>query len=143
MARAADHATASPDAVAPSRHPGPPSGPRPEVEPARMPLTVVSHPLVEHRVAALRDPATPPVTFRQVTRELATFLAYEATRDLPTEPSEIVTALGVAEPWECVVSVLLGVAALLVLLRLGGRIYANAVLRTGARVKLTEALRRT
>ncbi|MCA1225709.1 ABC transporter permease [Saccharopolyspora sp. 6M] len=53
------------------------------------------------------------------------------------------TALGVAEPWECVVSVLLGVAALLVLLRLGGRIYANAVLRTGARVKLTEALRRT
>jgi uracil phosphoribosyltransferase len=63
-----------------------------------MPLTVVSHPLVDHRVAALRDPATPPVVFRQVTRDLATFLVYEATRDLKTEPSEIVTALGVPAP---------------------------------------------
>lgn len=51
------------------------------------------------------------------------------------------TALGVAEPWECALAVLLNAAALLVLLRLGGRIYSNAVLRTGARVKLADALR--
>nr|WP_184484595.1 ABC transporter permease [Saccharopolyspora gloriosae] len=52
------------------------------------------------------------------------------------------TALGVAEPWESAVAVLLSIAALAGLLRLGGRIYANAILRTGARVKLTEALRK-
>ncbi|MCX2729041.1 ABC transporter permease [Saccharopolyspora sp. NFXS83] len=53
------------------------------------------------------------------------------------------TALGVAAPWESAVAVLLSIAALAGLLRLGGRIYANAILRTGARVKLTDALRRT
>lgn len=52
------------------------------------------------------------------------------------------TALGVAAPWESAVAVLLSIAALAGLLRLGGRIYANAILRTGARVKLTDALRR-
>ncbi|WP_243790097.1 ABC transporter permease [Saccharopolyspora gloriosae] len=51
------------------------------------------------------------------------------------------TALGVAAPWECVVSVLLSIAAIAATLRLGGRIYANAILHTGARVKLLDAVR--
>lgn len=52
-------------------------------------------------------------------------------------------ALGVAAPWEIVVSIVLTVLATSALLWLGGRVYSNAVLRTGARVKLTEALRAT
>ncbi|MDR7301470.1 ABC transporter permease [Haloactinomyces albus] len=50
-------------------------------------------------------------------------------------------ALGVAAPWEIAVSIVLSVLATAALLWLGGRIYSNAVLRTGARVKLSEALR--
>ncbi|GAA4612195.1 ABC transporter permease [Saccharopolyspora hordei] len=52
-------------------------------------------------------------------------------------------ALGVAAPWEIAVSLVLGVLALALLLRLGGRVYAGAVLRTGSRVKLRDALRPT
>ncbi len=50
-------------------------------------------------------------------------------------------ALGVAAPWEVVVSFALTLLATVAVLWLGGRIYRNAVLRTGARVKITEALR--
>lgn len=50
-------------------------------------------------------------------------------------------ALGVAAPWEIAVATVLSIAAIAVLLRLGGRIYSNAVLRTGSRVKLRDALR--
>lgn len=52
------------------------------------------------------------------------------------------TALGVATSWECVLAVALNAAALAFLLRIGGRVYRNAVLRTGARVKLADAVRR-
>ncbi|PKW14057.1 ABC transporter permease [Saccharopolyspora spinosa] len=50
-------------------------------------------------------------------------------------------ALGVAAPWEIAVATVLSIAAIAVLLRLGGRIYSNAVLRTGSRVKIRDALR--
>ena len=49
-----------------------------------MALHVVDHPLVAHRVAELRDVRTGSAEFRRVAGELAGFLAYEATRDLPT-----------------------------------------------------------
>ncbi|QUG99997.1 ABC transporter permease [Saccharopolyspora erythraea] len=52
-------------------------------------------------------------------------------------------ALGVAAPWELVVSVVLTLVTTAALLRLGGRVYAGAVLRTGARVRLGDALRRS
>ncbi|MBA8826762.1 ABC-2 type transport system permease protein [Saccharopolyspora lacisalsi] len=52
-------------------------------------------------------------------------------------------ALGVAPVWQIATSLVLIVVATLGLLWLGGRIYRNAVLRTGARVKITEALRAT
>jgi uracil phosphoribosyltransferase len=61
-----------------------------------MPLTVVDHPLVADRVLTLRDEHTRSVDFRRVTRELAHFLAYEATRDMPTEERTVTTPLGVA-----------------------------------------------
>jgi uracil phosphoribosyltransferase len=43
-------------------------------------LTVVDHPLVAHKLTALRDATTDSPTFRLLTQELVTLLAYEATR---------------------------------------------------------------
>ncbi|HEY3503953.1 MAG TPA: ABC transporter permease [Actinocatenispora sp.] len=50
-------------------------------------------------------------------------------------------ALGVAPAWEIALSVGLSVLLVVALVALAGRVYRNAVLRTGARVKLSEALR--
>jgi len=50
-------------------------------------------------------------------------------------------AMGAAETWELLLSAGLTVALIAVLVRATGRIYSNAVLRTGARVRLAEALR--
>jgi uracil phosphoribosyltransferase len=55
-----------------------------------------SHPLVLHKLAALRDEATGPAEFRGLVRTLATLLAQEATADLPTRLEDIRTPLGVA-----------------------------------------------
>lgn len=52
---------------------------------------VVDHPLVAHKLTALRDQDTDSPTFRQLTDELVTLLAYEATREVRVEPHEIVT----------------------------------------------------
>lgn len=51
------------------------------------------------------------------------------------------TALGTAPAWQVAVSLSLTVAALIVLVWLGGRIYSNAVLRFGGRVSLRDAIR--
>jgi len=56
-------------------------------------LTVVAHPLVQHKMALLRDVDTPTREFRHLVGEIATLLAYEATRDLDTEPIEVWTPL--------------------------------------------------
>jgi len=50
-------------------------------------------------------------------------------------------AMGVATTWQVVLAVVLALAAIAAITWLGGKVYANAVLRTGARVKLREALR--
>jgi len=59
-----------------------------------VPLTIVDHPLVADRVSRLRDATTLPPEFRRLTRELAGFLAYEATRDLDTVVASVRTPLG-------------------------------------------------
>lgn len=51
-------------------------------------------------------------------------------------------ALGVAPLWEVAVSALIAVVAIVVVVRVAGRVYANSILRTGARVGLREALGR-
>ncbi|MGC0143134.1 uracil phosphoribosyltransferase [Pseudactinotalea sp. Z1732] len=56
-----------------------------------MRLHVVEHPLIAHKLTALRDERTPSPTFRQLTEELVTLLAYEATREVSTEPVRIST----------------------------------------------------
>ncbi|MCL6618251.1 MAG: uracil phosphoribosyltransferase [Thermomonas hydrothermalis] len=59
-----------------------------------MKTVVVDHPLVRHKLGKLRDIQTDPVHFRQIAGEVASLLAYEATRDLPTEPITVQTWAG-------------------------------------------------
>jgi uracil phosphoribosyltransferase len=56
-------------------------------------LTVVSHPLVQHKLSYLRDQETPTVHFRKLANEVTLLLTYEATKDFPTEAVEIETPL--------------------------------------------------
>ena len=51
----------------------------------------VEHPLVAHKLTTLRDERTESPTFRLLVEELVMLLAYEATRDVRTEPHEITT----------------------------------------------------
>lgn len=77
-----------------------------------MRVHVVDHPLVAHKLTVLRDITTPSPTFRQLVDELVTLLAYEATRDVKTEPHEIQTPVAptvgvqIAEPMPLVVPIL-------------------------------------
>jgi uracil phosphoribosyltransferase len=57
-------------------------------------VTVVSHPLVQHKLTLMRDKDTSTAQFRRLLREISTLLCYEVTRDLPLEPLEIETPVG-------------------------------------------------
>ncbi|MBO3750241.1 uracil phosphoribosyltransferase [Streptosporangiaceae bacterium NEAU-GS5] len=73
---------------------------------------VVDHPLVAHKLTALRDVRTDSPTFRRLADELVTLLAYEATRDVRVTDVTVDTPLmatqGVrlARPWPLVVPIL-------------------------------------
>ncbi len=54
-----------------------------------MALHVIDHPLIAHRLGVLRDGRTAPERFRQLTIELSSLIAYEASRNLPTEPGTV------------------------------------------------------
>src|SRR5947209_19426309 len=56
-------------------------------------LTVVEHPLVQHKLSYLRERDTPTVHFRKLANEITLLLTYEATKDFPTEEVEIDTPL--------------------------------------------------
>jgi uracil phosphoribosyltransferase len=56
-----------------------------------MRLSVIDHPLVAHKLTALRDVQTDSPTFRRLADELVTLLAYEATRDVAVVPHPITT----------------------------------------------------
>ena len=56
-----------------------------------MRLHVAEHPLIAHKLTVLRDARTPSPIFRQLTEELVTLLAYEATREIRVQPVEIST----------------------------------------------------
>jgi uracil phosphoribosyltransferase len=56
-------------------------------------VTVVAHPLVQHKLTLLRDTHTPTAQFRQLAREISLLMAYEVTRVLPLEDVEIETPL--------------------------------------------------
>lgn len=56
-----------------------------------MRIHVVDHPLVAHKLTALRDERTDSPTFRRLADELVTLLAYEATRDVRVDPVDLRT----------------------------------------------------
>jgi uracil phosphoribosyltransferase len=62
-------------------------------EPTLPNLILLDHPLIQHKLSLLRDRRTRPRDFKQLVNEIAMLMAYEATKDLPTEPVEIETPL--------------------------------------------------
>lgn len=62
-----------------------------------MPVHVLAHPLVAHRLAEVRATTTGAERFRQLVSELAGMLAYEAARALPTIAVTVDTPLGTAD----------------------------------------------
>lgn len=56
-------------------------------------LTLVDHPLVQHKLTIMRDKGTPTALFRQLLREISQLLAFEVTRDLPLTTLRIDTPM--------------------------------------------------
>jgi len=56
-----------------------------------------THPLVRHKLTRLRDQNTEPKKFRELVRELAALLTYEATADLATQRVRIQTPMAETE----------------------------------------------
>lgn len=56
-------------------------------------VMVFDHPLIQHKVSIMRDKNTTSKDFRRLTREVAMLMAFEVTRDLPTEDVEIETPI--------------------------------------------------
>ena len=54
---------------------------------------VIGHPLVQHKLSLLRRKQTSTSEFRSLVAEISMLLAYEVTRDLPTQPVEVETPL--------------------------------------------------
>ncbi len=63
-------------------------------------LRVSSHPLVKHKLTLLRDSATDHRKFRELTRELALLLCYEATQDLELQAVAVSTPMGATRGWQ-------------------------------------------
>jgi uracil phosphoribosyltransferase len=56
-------------------------------------VTVVDHPLVQHKLSLMRRKETPTAQFRQLIREISMLLGYEVTRDLPMGKERIETPI--------------------------------------------------
>ena len=56
-------------------------------------LTIVDHPLIQHKLTLIRRKDTSTAEFRRLVREISLLLAYEVTRDLPLALHDIVTPL--------------------------------------------------
>jgi len=56
-------------------------------------LTIVSHPLVQHKLTLMREKKTSTAVFRQLLREISQLLAYEVTRGLPMTTKSIETPM--------------------------------------------------
>ena len=62
-------------------------------------VTVIDHPLVQHKLSLMRNKDTSTAQFRRLLREISTLLCYEVTRDLPLETVRIETPV---EPMDAV-----------------------------------------
>lgn len=56
-------------------------------------ITIINHPLIQHKLSILRNKETSSMEFRALISEIATLMCYEATRDLPLEDVEIETPI--------------------------------------------------
>ena len=56
-------------------------------------LTVVDHPLIQHKLSRLRQVDTPTKLFKELVDEIALLMVYEVTRDLPLEDTPVETPL--------------------------------------------------
>ena len=63
----------------------------------RVKIHVVDHPLLTHKLTVLRDERTDSPTFRRLTEEIVTLLAYEATRDVHVVPVTVKTPVAMTE----------------------------------------------
>ncbi len=54
---------------------------------------VIDHPLIQHKLTLIREKTTGPKIFRELVNEVATLVAFELTRELPTDDIEIETPL--------------------------------------------------
>ena len=57
----------------------------------------LNHPLIQHKLAILRNKKTGVKEFRELVSEIAGLMCYEATRNLPTEEVEVQTPVAVAK----------------------------------------------
>ena len=75
-------------------------------------LQVVAHPLIQHKLTQMRDQNTNTERFRRLVREIGQMLAYEVTRDLPTQLTRVKTPVAecesamIAGKQQCIVSIL-------------------------------------
>ena len=59
-------------------------------------VTILDHPLIQHKISLLRNKNTGTNEFRSLTDEIAMLMGYEALRDLPLEEQEVETPI---ETW--------------------------------------------
>ena len=60
-------------------------------------VVVFDHPLIQHKLAILRNKETPVKEFRELISEISALMCYEATRNLPTMEVEVETPIAVAK----------------------------------------------
>ncbi len=60
-------------------------------------LTIVKHPLVQHKLTLMREKTTSTAVFRQLLREISLLLAYEVTRELEMTTKQVETPLQVMD----------------------------------------------
>jgi len=62
-------------------------------------LTIIRHPLVQHKLTIMRNRDTPTKIFKELVDEIAMLMAYEATIDLTLEPLPVTTPLEATTGW--------------------------------------------
>jgi uracil phosphoribosyltransferase len=62
-------------------------------------LVVLNHPLIQHKLTMIRDKNTGTKAFRELVDEVATLMAFEITRDLPLEETEVETPIARAKTY--------------------------------------------
>ena len=85
-------------------------------------LTVIDHPLIQHKVSLLRDVNTGTKEFRELVSETAMLMCYEALRGLPVKKVDVQTPLGIAKT-----GVLSGVKLAIVPILRGGLLMSDGM----------------